>query len=248
MYAFQIKFKIPPNYLSKQPSLNPGLREAGVDQIVLLHRQISKFFEQSLQLDTLFLAVSIFDRFLSKRIVTPKKLNLVSVGCFYVASKFEETYYPTIDQMLRFCPVGKKDDVLLMERIILDDLKYNLGAPTSVTFLKRLAKASYADTYMGMVARFICEYCLLNYSLCTNYLPSMIASACIAHSLRILQHPPWTATLQHYSGYSYDQLLPCMSEMREHIKKAPKNKYKTIYKKYSDARYLRSALITVEKI
>ena len=202
-----------------------------------------------MQLDTLFLAVSIFDRFLSRRTIPAEKINLAALGAFYVASKFEETYYPTIDQMLKFVPAaGKKDDVLLMERIILSDLRYTLGAPTAVTFLKRYAKASYADSPIGMLARFICEHSLLSYTLTTNYPPSMIAAASIAHALRCVQRAPWTATLQHYSGYKYEDLLPCMSELRDHVKRAPQMKLRTIYKKYAEQKYLKAALQAVQNI
>ena len=178
-----------------------------------------------------------------------EKINLAALGSLYVASKFEETYYPTVDQMLKFVPVaGKKEDVLLMERIILNDLRYRLGAPTAVTFLKRFAKASYADSTIGMVARFICEHSLLSYSLTTNYPPSLVAAACISHALRVVQRPPWTATLQHYSGYRFEDILPCMSELREHVKRAPTMKFRTIFKKYAEQRYLKAALQAVQNI
>lgn len=195
------------------------------------------------------MAVNILDRYLSLRPVPVDRLSLVALGCFYVAAKFEETYYPTIDQMLRFVPnAGKKEDVLRMERSILGTLNYKLGAPTAVVFLKRYVKAIFANSMMGMIARFMCEHCLMSYSLSTNYLPSMVAAAVVANTLRILGRNPWTATLEKYTGYKYEELRKCMIEMRDHIKGAPDMKCLTIYKKYCDQRYLKAALIAVQKI
>ncbi|KAA6387220.1 MAG: putative G2/mitotic-specific cyclin-B [Streblomastix strix] len=116
-----------------------------VDWVVDLHRTLSQTYETSLQADTLFLSISLFDRFLSRKVVSQEKLYLVALGCFFVASKFKETYYPSVDQLLKFAPDVGKEDLLKMERIILSELHYSLGAPTPLTFLKRYAKAAHAD-------------------------------------------------------------------------------------------------------
>ncbi|KAH7830309.1 putative Cyclin [Monocercomonoides exilis] len=237
------------NYITKQPHLTLRHREESVDFQVQLHRHVSVAFKSSLQLETLFLCVSLLDRFLSRKAVTRDKLLLLSVSCFYVACKFEETYYPTIQQLLEFVPdAGRPEDVLLMERTILNELRYFLGAPTVVIFLKRYAKAAMADSPLGMAARFISEFCLMSLSLSTTYLPSMVAAASIAHGLRVMDRPPWTATLEKVTGYTYEQLRPCMVEMRDFVKKAPTMKFTTIYKKYSDSKYLNAALTAVRKI
>jgi G2/mitotic-specific cyclin 1/2 len=62
-----------------------------------------------LQIDTLFLSISTLDRFLSLKTVAEERLHLVGLGCFYIACKFEETYYPSVDQLLKYVPdAGKK--------------------------------------------------------------------------------------------------------------------------------------------
>jgi G2/mitotic-specific cyclin 1/2 len=245
----QERFRLPPNFLAKQPHVNSKHRESCVDFLVQMHRHISQAFEQSLQLETLFLAVSILDRFLSRKVIAFEKLNLIAVSCFFVASKVEETYYPSIDQLLRFVPrLGKKDDVLLSERLILNELRYTLGAPTPVTFLKRYAKAAFADSSIGMAARFICEFSLMSDTVVGGIPPSMIAACSIAHALRVTSHAPWSATLQHYTGYSYDELRPCLVEMRELVKSAPTMRAQTIYKKYAEPKYLKAAVQATQRI
>jgi G2/mitotic-specific cyclin 1/2 len=235
--------------MTRQPQITPKIRAYCIDWVVELHRLLSQTYQTSIQADTLFSCICLFDRFLSNKIVSKEKIYLVILGCFFVSSKFEETFYPSADQLLKFAPqLGNREDLLKVERIILNELKYSLGAPTALTFLKRFAKAAHADATIGMVSRFITEYSLSSYSLSTNYLPSHIAAASIALALRIVGRPPWSATLQYYTGFTYEQLMPCMQEMRELVQKAPTLKTQAIYKKYSQAKYLQASLITVAHI
>jgi hypothetical protein len=83
----------------------------------------------------------------------------------------------------------------------------------------RYAKLARADSTIVIVSRFITEYAMSSYSLSTNYLPSQVAAAGIliflfficflatSLALRIVNRPPWTATLQKESGYKHDDLL-----------------------------------------
>ncbi|KAA6394766.1 MAG: hypothetical protein EZS28_009713, partial [Streblomastix strix] len=81
-----------------------------------------------------------------------------------------------------------------------------------------------------------------------KYLPSHIAAASISHALRIAGRPPWTATLQQYTGYSYDDLVPVLVEIKALVKVAPTLKIQAIFKKYSSQKYLRAALTAVQSI
>ncbi|KAH7816905.1 putative Cyclin [Monocercomonoides exilis] len=189
------------NYLQAQSFITERHRRCCIDFIVHLHQHLSDTIRSSLQLDTLFLAVSLFDRFLCKRNVAQEKLPLLCVGCLFVACKFEETCYPSLDQMIRAVPsIGSSNDVLRIERIILSELRYSLGVPTAVTFLRRYAKAAQTSREEGMVARFICELSLMSGRLSLCCLPSQIASAALGLALSIIGKTPWTPTLVHYTG------------------------------------------------
>lgn len=220
-----------------------------VDWLIDLHRRLSQKYQTSLQADTLFISISLLDRFLSKKIIATEKLQLLGLGCFFIAAKFEETYYPSVEQLLQFTPhIDKKEDLLKMERIILNELTYSLGCPTPLTFLKRFAKAAAADSTIGMIARFLAEYSMMCYYIATHYLPSEIAAAAISHALRIVGRAPWTATLQRYSGYSYEYLHDLLIIMKQWVVKAPILLTQTAYKKYSQNKYLKAAVIAVVRI
>ena len=48
--------------------------------------------------ETLFLAVNIIDRFLTKRVVSLVKLQLVGVTAMFIAAKYEEIVGPVIEE------------------------------------------------------------------------------------------------------------------------------------------------------
>lgn len=245
----EVKHRLPPDFMRIQANITPRLRAYCIDWQVEMHRQLSAILPHSLNVDTLFLAISILDRFLSKRAISVGKLNLLGLTSFYIAGKFEETYYPSINQLLLLVPeAGKKDDVIRMEKIVLDELHYSLGAPTSLHFLKRFTYAAHADSLIGMLSRFIAEYSFTNYTLTSTYLPSQIAAAATAHALRIVARPPWSATLVRHTGYTYEELRPCLVEMKNVVKRAPLLKTQSIYRKYAQIKYLQAAIIAVQKI
>ena len=239
-----------PNYMLRQPQINAQHRAQAINRLIDLHRALSQKYQTSLQADTLFISFSLLDRFLSRKQIAEDKLDLAALGCFFIAAKFEETYYPSIEQLLAFCTHRQytKEELIKIERIILTELRYSLGCPTPLTFLKRFAKAANADSNIGMVARFLAEHSMISYRLATNYLPSQIAAAAISHALRITGRPPWTATLQHYSGYSYNDLLPLMREMKEWLMRVPVMVTQAAFSKYSQQKYLRASYLALARL
>lgn len=52
--------------------------------------------EYELVSDTLFLAISYIDRFLTVRQIERSRLQLVGVACLLIAAKYEEIYAPQV--------------------------------------------------------------------------------------------------------------------------------------------------------
>lgn len=77
-------------YMNKQPDITHGMRAILIDWLV----EVAEEFK--LEPETLYLAVSITDRFLSCMSVVRSKLQLVGTAGAYLASKFEEIYPPEI--------------------------------------------------------------------------------------------------------------------------------------------------------
>ena len=76
--------------MQKQPDITTNMRCVLVDWLVEV---VDEF---SLQPRTLYLAVSLIDRFLSHMSVLRGKLQLVGTTAMYIAAKIEEIYPPEI--------------------------------------------------------------------------------------------------------------------------------------------------------
>lgn len=238
----------PTDYFPMQPSLQPTDRDKYVNSLIEVHLILKKL-ETPVSQDTLFLAVNIFDRFLSKRQMAREKLPLLMIASFYLAAKFEDTNYPVMVDLLRLVrSAGSKQDMVLMERVLLHQLGFRLGAPTVYVFLRRYVHCSQCETRVGLTARFLSELSLMSYNLSIKYPPSLVAAASLSLALIINDQPPWTRTLEFYSHYKYEELRECMFELRDLLKRIPLLKYSTVFKKYSQENYLGVAASAVESI
>ena len=83
-----------PRYMRKQRDINHSMRSILVDWLV----EVSQ--EYRLDSQTLFMAVSYIDRFLSEMSVQRGKLQLVGVTAMLLASKYEEIYPPAVDEFV----------------------------------------------------------------------------------------------------------------------------------------------------
>jgi len=84
-------------YLDSQPEINQRMRSILVDWLVDVHYKM-KFFPE-----TLYITVDIVDRFLAKKEVQRRKLQLVGVTSFLIASKYEEIYPPGLYDLVYVC-------------------------------------------------------------------------------------------------------------------------------------------------
>ena len=197
--------------------------------------------EYKLVSDTLYLAVSYLDRYLSSAPVERNKLQLVGVTCMLLAAKYEEIYAPQIEE---FCYITdntyNRGQVIAMEHLILAALDFELTVPTAKTFLRRFTKAADAegtpDPRLEHLASYICELSLPEYSL-LHHLPSKVAASAVLLAQLTLKRPGWTATLWHYTGYSARDLQDCARALHHLVLHARKSPLPAIREKYSHTRY-----------
>merc|ERR1711936_409219 len=102
------------NYMSKQPDITHSMRSILVDWLV----EVAE--EYKLQTETLYLAVSYIDRFLSYMSVQRAKLQLVGTACMFIASKYEEIYPPDVGEFVYITDdTYNKRQVLRMEHLVM---------------------------------------------------------------------------------------------------------------------------------
>jgi hypothetical protein len=99
--------------------------------------------EFCLQQETLFSAVSLLDRFLSTTDAVPRGvLQLAAVAACMIACKQDEVGGPTVEELVDVAAgCFRREDLLRMERILLDALGWRVRAPTAYTFLHLIGQA-----------------------------------------------------------------------------------------------------------
>lgn len=81
--------------------------------------------------ETLFLAVTLVDKYLEKRAVTRQQLQLVGVTTLYLSAKYEEIYPPEMKDFVGLTDRAyTQTQVVKMEKEILTTLDYNITLPT----------------------------------------------------------------------------------------------------------------------
>ncbi|KAJ9537912.1 hypothetical protein OSB04_030645 [Centaurea solstitialis] len=174
--------------------------------------------------DTLYSSVSYFDRFLSKKAVDEKSLQLVAAASVFLARKYEETctYTPTAKRLEEMTSNAcKEQEIVKMESEIFGSLGYKLRKPTVKTFLRKFMRIAQEDGQMPSLkleslASYLGNLSLLDYE-CLKFLPSMVAASAFFLARFTLDPSlsPWNATLEKISGYKGTHLKECVQVLQE---------------------------------
>jgi len=221
------------NYMSGQKHITSKMRAILIDWLVDVHLKFK------LMPETLFLTVNMLDRFLQAKVVDCNKLQLVGVTCMLLASKYEEIYFPEIRDFVYITNNAyNRRQILKMEEVVLNVLRFNLTVPTTNCFVKRFIKAANLDTCSKLkpMASYLGERMLQEYDMLA-FRPSIIAATAVSMSLSFLRQKPWHATLTHYTGYNPSDLVKCKAKMTEILRTS--HSHKAVAKKYSSSRYER---------
>ena len=87
---------------------------------------------------SLYLTVNIVDRFLSKKIVSKRTLQLVCVGGMLIASKYEDIYLPSRDDFVYIADgFFTSTELIRVEALILNVLEFRATVSTALPFFLR---------------------------------------------------------------------------------------------------------------
>ena len=175
-------------YLSQQP-ISDNTRTKIVDLIINLG---SDFRTDNL---VIHLAIWLFDKFLSIRVIKQQNLQLLGFTCFFIACKYEEVFPPKITDIVYQMQGGNtKNELIQMEVLVLKSVDFYLGTPTEDTFLCILVSLLSEDlcTDSFHLASYFNELSLLNKrSLKFSY--SIVAASSLILSQFVLQKDVFTA-------------------------------------------------------
>ncbi|XP_051900685.1 G2/mitotic-specific cyclin-B3-like isoform X1 [Pristis pectinata] len=215
------------SYMHQQPDLNIHMRAVLIDWMVEVQESCE------LRLETLYLAVKMVDRFLSKQLCGRDTLQLVGATCLLIAAKFEEFCPLYVDDFLYICDGSyRREEMLKMERQILQVLDFDINAPTAYHFLRHFGKCTAVGLKTLTLARYICELTLQDYSYVGEW-ASSVASAVLCLAIRMDSLEGQPRTLQQPAGYVRRKTHGLLGRLNQMVREQPHKKLRVIYSKYS---------------
>jgi G2/mitotic-specific cyclin 3/4 len=173
------------NYMENQAEIQWSMRAVLMDWLTQVHARFQLLPE------TLFLAVNYVDRFLSCKVVSLGKLQLVGATAIFVAAKYEEINCPSVQEIVYMVDGGYTvDEILKAERFMLSMLKFELGWPGPMSFLRRISKADDYDLETRTLAKYFLEVTIMDERFVASK-PSLTAAAAHCMARLMLKRGDW---------------------------------------------------------
>ena len=225
-----------PNYLRSHP-IDNRKRSILVDWLVEMTHKTS--FKQ----ETLFLAVCYIDRYLSQASIKVNELQLLGVTALLITCMYKELrseHLHVNECVFLTNNMYTRAQIYDMELRILTVLRFDVGTPTTSTFMDIFSGLCDMERVEMAVTRYIAELSLLQGGKMLRFLPSMrAASALLLGSCAVneIKPKPSELALSKPFGYTMDELRPCMEELAELHRRAPYAKLRVVRVKYSEELY-----------
>ncbi|CAB3363563.1 Hypothetical predicted protein [Cloeon dipterum] len=268
MRQIEAVYGIPEAYIKQCKFMTNLMRATVVDWLVGVHRQFKLLSE------TLYLTVSIFDRYMATAVATPKaQLQLVGVTSLLIASKFEEIMCPTVGDCVYVTDnTYTKKQVVEMESKILAALSFNIGRPLPLQFLRRFTMVADATFEDHCTAKYFMELQLVRHEMC-HVRPSLQAAAAMCLSLfvnvdqdvydeysQVDKSPSdtlkrlWSPALHYFSEFSFAEVEEAVKQLALVVLKGHSSNLQNVRKKYSSknlsetSNFVEGRLNRIEKI
>ncbi|KAI5272500.1 hypothetical protein E4T47_04246 [Aureobasidium subglaciale] len=236
-YMRTLEERMRPNahYMDYQNECQWSMRAVLMDWLVQVHTRFTLLPE------TLFLAVNYIDRFLSCKVISLGKLQLVGATAIFLAAKYEEVNCPSVQEVVYMVDGGyNQEEILKAERYMLSMLSFELGWPGPMSFLRRISKADDYDLETRTLAKYFLEITIMDERFvgCT---PSFLAAGAHCLARLMLRKGDWTQAHVYYSNYTYAQIRQLLAVMVECCE-APDSHHNAVFHKYQDRRFKRASL------
>ncbi len=225
-------------YMSHQTDINAKMREILIDWLIEVHLKFK------LRQETLYLAVNIIDRFLSTRPVQRSKLQLVGCTAMLIAAKYEEIYAPEVQDFVYVSDSAyTREQIISMESVMLNELKFNVTVPYSMRFTERYVRLTHHSPESKELVNYFTELTLQDYKF-LRFLPSTIAAAAVSLSLHLTGAPSWSSILERETGYTEGDIRECVMDLW-HLAAKENPKYRAVRRKYSSSKFHGVARIVI---
>lgn len=222
----------PSDYMVHQTDISERMRSILVDWLIEVHLKFK------LMPETLYLTISCIDRFLAKKKVARRHLQLVGVAAMLISSKYEEIWAPELRDFVYICDKAyTRVEILRMEKDILNTLTFQLTVPTHYLFLQRFLKISTPDKNVAMLSQYLLELTLVDYSMVKFSSSQIAASAVYLANKYTLKADFWNYMMERHTLYSAESLETCTTTLNSLYKKATTTQFTAVYKKFSGPKF-----------
>ncbi|EPE07894.1 g2 mitotic-specific cyclin [Ophiostoma piceae UAMH 11346] len=241
MKELEVKMLPSPHYMDMQTEIQWSMRSVLMEWLIQVHARFNLLPE------TLFLTVNYIDRFLSAKIVSVAKLQLVGATAIFIASKYEEIICPSIQEIVYMVDGGyTTDEILKAERFMLSMLNFELGWPGPMSFLRRISKADDYDLDTRTLAKYFLEVTIMDerFVACP---PSFLAAGSHCLARLMLRKGDWSTAHTHYSGYTWSQVRPLVCTILQCCRD-PTTHHAAVFDKYASNKFKKASSYVEEEV
>ena len=232
-------------YLTRQTEINEKMRSILVDWLLDVH------FKFGFTDETLFMTISIIDRYLSISQITRTNFQLLGITALMISCKHEEIDLPKIDDFIYITDNAYvKKEVVKMEEDVLSKLNFAFLYPSPIKFFEYLSFHFNFEKKHHMMGKYLMESFLLDVKN-AKYKPSIISCACAYIVMKFFKMKNYQESynkkfynLDEIKGkYSEHNIKECAKDICLFVDNVNKTNYQACVKKYSKPEQEKVAVI-----
>ena len=232
-------------YMSRQSEINDKMRSILVDWLIDVH------FKFGFTDETLFMTISIIDRYLSVCQITRTNFQLLGITALMIACKHEEIDLPKIDDFIYITDNAYvKNEVIKMENDVLSKLNFSFLYPSPIKFFEYLSFHFNFEKKHHMMGKYLMESFLLDVKN-AKYKPSIISCACTYIVMKFFKmsnyHESYDKKFfnldEAEEKYSEHNIKECAKDICLFVDNINKTNYQACVKKYSKPENEKVAII-----
>ena len=232
-------------YLTRQNEINEKMRSILIDWLIDVH------FKFGFTDETLFMTISIIDRYLSISQITRANFQLLGITALMIACKHEEIDLPKIDDFIYITDNAYvKNEVIKMEEDVLSKLNFEFLYPSPIKFFEYLSFHFNFEKKHHMMGKYLMETFLLDVKN-AKYKPSIISCACTYIVMKFFKMKNYQESYNKkfynlddtHAKYSEHNIKECAKDICLYVDNINKTNYKACVNKYSKPEQEKVAII-----
>ena len=199
---------------------------------------IIHYFSQSNE--TLFMCINIMDRYITKKKITLNNYQLVAISSYLIASKYEDTNSPSIDDLIYISKnIYSHNNIIQMEIDILSTLNFDIFSVSSYQFFSFFYLISNLNNkILFCLGHLILELCLLNIDL-MSYDSSQLAIGSFIIAKKSLEIKGGLSNIKLFYNYNENDMIEIQKKIVLFLNRIVySNKNCLILEKFEKKKYL----------